>query len=606
VSTHPRIARAPTASVCIRAFARPDGLRDAIESVLAQSFRDFELVVSDDSGELQPVVRAFGDLRVRYHPNAHPAGPVANIRTVFGLARGRLLALLDDDDRWLPGFLETVVKRFDQDPGLGIVFTNHYFVAGGRRVRRSSAMAPGRNDDFLREVLNSGIPPSAAVMRRAVWEQGEQDFPLRDSATGDMTMWIRAAAGGWPFYYVDEPLVAYRLHADQLSWTDEGLPGRSIATFDRFRFDDPVCERLRGARLAEARLWQAGIDLRHGRYRSARLQLGRARAAAPSPLGLRGWLALTGVRGLVARCVGDRPALLAACLTLWRRVRPPVVPGGPSRDPEAAQRQEFERVVRDVPGWLGLQEAWALHEAAHRHALHDGSLTAVEIGSWKGRSTTAIASGLAQAGSGLLHAIDPHQGTRTHALTSEETTYEALRHNLRCSGLERYVRPVRATSVEAQAGFAEQSVGLLFIDGSHEYEHVAQDLDAWMPRLADGAVVAFHDAVTSPGVRRALRARVLCDGSEFDRPRLVQNTLLVTRRHRESGIRRTRWSFRGARFRIWRRRAYIEGLTALAPLQRCIPEWAVRQVRRQLGLDNLTAGPAESLDHDVAAAPRPH
>jgi glycosyltransferase involved in cell wall biosynthesis len=316
--------RAPTVSVCIRAYARPDGLRAAIGSVLAQTYRDFELVVSDDSGELEPVVRAFGDPRVSYHRNAQRLGPVSNIRCVFGLARGRLLVLLDDDDRWLPGFLEAVVERFERDPDLGIVFTDYYLEASDRRVRRRPALAAGRHRGLLREILEDcPVTPSAAVMTRAVWEQGERDFPLDDRAIADATMWIRASLGGWPFHYVDAPLAVYSVHAEQLSW-NEATYARTIALFERFRFDDPVCERLRRARLAEARLSRAGVHLRHGRLRDARHDLARARAAAPRRIGLRGWIAVTGLRPRVARWVSARPALFVAVVSVWRRVRPPV------------------------------------------------------------------------------------------------------------------------------------------------------------------------------------------------------------------------------------------------------------------------------------------
>jgi glycosyltransferase involved in cell wall biosynthesis len=78
----------PQVSVCIRAHTRADGLRAAIESVLGQTYGDFEVVVSDDSGRLESVAAAFGDPRVRYHRNTHPDGPAANLANAVSLARG--------------------------------------------------------------------------------------------------------------------------------------------------------------------------------------------------------------------------------------------------------------------------------------------------------------------------------------------------------------------------------------------------------------------------------------------------------------------------------------------------------------------------------------
>lgn len=318
----------PTVSVCIRAFERREWLQEAIGSVLAQSFDDFEVIVSDDSGRLGPVVQAFGDARVRYHPNPLPAGPTANIRTAFNLARGRLLALLDDDDRWLPDFLATVADRFEKDPEIGVVFTDQLLEAGARQVPRRSALSPGRHPALLNHILEHGIPASAVVMRRAVWEQGERDFPLPDFGIGDTTMWIRASLAGWAFYYVARPLAIYRLHDGQMSWSDEKIPARTIAVLERFCFDDPVSDRLRRARLAEARLAAAHAQLRRRRYRSAWENIVRAHEISPGRFGVRSLLALTGVRALMVRWVSARPRLLMTILPIWRRVRPPVGPRG--------------------------------------------------------------------------------------------------------------------------------------------------------------------------------------------------------------------------------------------------------------------------------------
>src|SRR4051812_2860828 len=123
----------PEVSVCIRGW-RAEPIEAAIASVLAQTYGDFEVVVSDDSGDLQVVAGGFGDARVRYSRNPSPAGPAMNLSRVVGLARGRLIAILNDDDRWLPGFLATTVGVLAGNPGVGLVFTDDFFEVGGRRL----------------------------------------------------------------------------------------------------------------------------------------------------------------------------------------------------------------------------------------------------------------------------------------------------------------------------------------------------------------------------------------------------------------------------------------------------------------------------------------
>jgi glycosyltransferase involved in cell wall biosynthesis len=317
-------SQTPTVSVCVRAFARPDWLHRCIDGVLEQTYRDFELIVSDDSGRLGPVVAAFRDSRVRYSANPRPAGSVANLERVIGLARGRLLALLDDDDRWLPGFLAAAVDQFERDAEVGVVFSNYFLLAGGLRVRRESPLAGGRHDAMVPAVLEHSQPPSAAVMRRAVWEDGQRTHPLHPRRAGALHLWLRAAAAGWPFYYLDEPLVEYGMHDGQMSWVDARVNSQYAETLELFRFDDPESERLRRARLAEARLVQTGLHLRSGRLGKAVRDMRRARSISPGVIGARGWLAVSGVRTPAVRFLARHPRVLAAGLPVWRRLRPEV------------------------------------------------------------------------------------------------------------------------------------------------------------------------------------------------------------------------------------------------------------------------------------------
>ena len=329
----------PHVSVCIRAHTRAEGLRSAIASVLTQTYGDFELVVSDDSGSLEGVVTGFGDPRVRYHRNTAPAGPAANLANAVSLARGRLIAILNDDDYWLAGFLAAAVDAFDTEPDVGLVFSDDFFEIGDRRVRRRLPFAPGRHDSFLRPLLEHSMPPSAAVMRRAVWEEGERAVPLSPRMVGDAVVWLRSASAGWPFYYIAEPLAVCRVHVGQISWSEERLPSLLIAAYDEFRFDDPDCEDLRRARVAEFLVARARVHLMRRRFRLAWADIALAHRTSPRPLGLRAVLALSGVRGAVIRWGCRRPRALVAVLEVWRRLRPPVLPRGAGGGSPAPHRR---------------------------------------------------------------------------------------------------------------------------------------------------------------------------------------------------------------------------------------------------------------------------
>jgi MMP 1-O-methyltransferase len=181
-----------------------------------------------------------------------------------------------------------------------------------------------------------------------------------------------------------------------------------------------------------------------------------------------------------------------------------------------------------VEGWLHLDEGRRLYDSIPRLAPRDGSLTIVEIGSWKGRSSIALAAGLADSGrDGRVWAIDPHTGSSEHVEQwGKVDTFDEFCANIEHAGVAQQVTPLRMPSHEARPQFADRSVDLLFIDGSHEYPDVRRDIDDWISALRAPAVVAFNDS-SWPGVYRALRERVLSRGTPFRAPELIRSTLFT-------------------------------------------------------------------------------
>lgn len=177
---------------------------------------------------------------------------------------------------------------------------------------------------------------------------------------------------------------------------------------------------------------------------------------------------------------------------------------------------EVRRAAGAIPGWTTVEELETLHRVALRAGERFRPLTVVEIGSYEGRSTVALALGIRGLGHGRVHAIDPHGEELDH--------FEAFLKNIAQAGVDDLVEPLRMTSEAARWRFDEGSVHVLFVDGSHEYHVVAYDLFDWTPALAIGATVAVNDPFW-PGVNRALRERAALPGSPFRRPRFVSNTV---------------------------------------------------------------------------------
>ncbi|QHO63575.1 class I SAM-dependent methyltransferase [Candidatus Chazhemtobacterium aquaticus] len=182
--------------------------------------------------------------------------------------------------------------------------------------------------------------------------------------------------------------------------------------------------------------------------------------------------------------------------------------------------------LESVEGWLRDDEAILLNQLA---AQATPVTIIVEIGSWKGKSTIA----LALSAKVPVYAIDPHTGSPEHHQKGKSVdTYKDFLNNIESHNLTKKVKPLRLTSKEA-AKKINKPISLLFIDGDHSYQAVSQDFKDYYPKLQLGGTIAFHDTISWPGPRK-LVTQQLYFGNHFKNIRLVgsityaQKTLSLT------------------------------------------------------------------------------
>ena len=220
----------PRISVVIPAFNREATIRGAIESVLAQSFTDFEVLVVDDASTDATVeaVRNVADPRVRLLANPRNMGAGAARNTGLHAARGDWVAFQDSDDEWLPRKLERQMARLDAPGTDWIAAYCGMLVLGTAEAQGSTpdarpkidylpAQGPHPVEGDLRQALLSvnSISPQTLVARRAVLARiGGFDESL--SAVEDWDLALRLAQEG-AIACVDEPLVIQRFSPNSLS-----------------------------------------------------------------------------------------------------------------------------------------------------------------------------------------------------------------------------------------------------------------------------------------------------------------------------------------------------------------------------------------------------
>lgn len=169
--------------------------------------------------------------------------------------------------------------------------------------------------------------------------------------------------------------------------------------------------------------------------------------------------------------------------------------------------QEIQKITDKVEGWLGKREGPYLYSLAKIGSTNG---VIVEIGSWKGRSTIWLAKGSEAVHGGKVYAIDPHVGSPElkELGYQEKHTLEEFSLNIRMAGVESVVKPVVKTSVDAMKDWS-LPIGLLWIDGDHEYESVKEDFFGWEPYVVEGGIIALHDTYGWEGVRRIVDDEIL-------------------------------------------------------------------------------------------------
>ena len=206
----------PKVSVIIPTYNRGWILKEAIDSVLAQDFTDFELVVVDDGStdDTKKILDDYKrDLIVIRQSNK---GVSAARNRGIGAASGGLIAFLDSDDLWLPRKLATQVAFFDANPAAVINQTEEIWIRNGVRVNPKIRHHKFAGMIFERSLALCLVSPSAVMMRRSLFDEVglfDEDLP----ACEDYDLWLRIS-WRYPVYLIETPLIIKRGgHADQLS-----------------------------------------------------------------------------------------------------------------------------------------------------------------------------------------------------------------------------------------------------------------------------------------------------------------------------------------------------------------------------------------------------
>ena len=217
----------PKVSVVMPVYNGEAYLRQAIDSILAQTFVDFELVLINDGSTDASVsiIESYGDPRVRLYNNAQNSGLAAIRNRGIREARGQYIAWLDCDDISLPTRLEKQVALLEKNPDVALC---------GTWVETMGAQKDGVwkypvDSDTLRcrMLFDDPVATSSIMMRVACLEKQESYFDLDRPPAEDYDLWERISRE-WRVVNIEEVLTRYRVHQMQTSVVKVEQQKRSV------------------------------------------------------------------------------------------------------------------------------------------------------------------------------------------------------------------------------------------------------------------------------------------------------------------------------------------------------------------------------------------
>jgi glycosyltransferase involved in cell wall biosynthesis len=211
-----QISKEPGVSVCIPSFNKAEYLGETIESILCQTYRNFQILVIDNcsTDHTHEMIQSKYKQKILYYRNHRNIGATANFNRCISLAQNDLLMILPADDTLLPRFLERTVEWMLKHPAAGLVATNRYYMDKHSAIRKiDEAFFPGtsvlsREYTIKRILERDGKGVTMPLFRKSCLQAISGFRP--DIFFGDVFAWFQIGAL-FDIVYINEPLLTWRM-----------------------------------------------------------------------------------------------------------------------------------------------------------------------------------------------------------------------------------------------------------------------------------------------------------------------------------------------------------------------------------------------------------
>lgn len=294
--------KTPLVSIIIPAYNVAQFIRETLDSVFAQTFKDYEVIIvndgSPDTTELERALEPYIE-RIVYLKQENSGAGAARNRALH-VARGEFVAFLDADDIWLPDYLSEQI-RFIRGGDYDLVYADAALFGNSSLAGRTFMEIAPSNGEVTFQSLISGrcnvITSGVVARRELIFEVGLFDEQLRNSQ--DFELWVRLVRHGARAAYQRKVLLRYRYHEDSLSGDALNQIKRELRVLGKIEstYDLTPNERAEVSKAMEA--IRASLELETGKLHLAKGEFTEAReaflkaGAARRSLKLRGAILLS-------------------------------------------------------------------------------------------------------------------------------------------------------------------------------------------------------------------------------------------------------------------------------------------------------------------------
>lgn len=267
-------SNAPTVSIVIPAYNVAPFIRETLDSVLAQSFKDYEVILindgSPDTAELESALEPYLSERVIYLKQEN-LGAAAARNAGLRRARGAYVAFLDADDYWMENYLAEQMAFIGQPEGYDLVYADALLFGDSALAGRTyMEIAPSEGEVTFEKLVRDEcnvITSGVLARRRVLLDVGLFDEGLRRAQ--DYDLWLRLSKAGARLGYQRKVLLRYRIHEGSLSGDALRQIERHLAVLNKTARRDDLTESERATLAGAITRLEAHLKLERGKLRLA-------------------------------------------------------------------------------------------------------------------------------------------------------------------------------------------------------------------------------------------------------------------------------------------------------------------------------------------------